>query len=196
MSEDKIELFRKEIMSKASAERDAILKEAEEAKRQELDREQNRQLEEIYQKMQAEIAAIKVENARIISAESRKLREQLYRQREQYLSELMARARVELVAFTATPAYAAYLTRTAQQLAEQYPPEPDAVLELREEDMVHAKSLEAAYGGKVRVCTQPIAIGGMRMVNQRRGASVDCTLESALEKQKEWFYENSHLSIE
>lgn len=45
MQEDKLELFEQEIMQRAQAQRDAILKEAEQMKRDALGQEENRLLD-------------------------------------------------------------------------------------------------------------------------------------------------------
>ena len=61
MQEDKLELFEQEIMQRAQAQRDAILKEAEQMKRDALGQEENRLLDESFHRIQAQIDEIKTE---------------------------------------------------------------------------------------------------------------------------------------
>ena len=59
MQEDKLELFEQEIMQRAQAQRDTILKEAEQMKRDALGQEENRLLDESFHRIQSQIDEIK-----------------------------------------------------------------------------------------------------------------------------------------
>lgn len=194
---EKIELFRKDIMSKASAERDAIMRDTEETKKQELDREQNRQLEEIYQSMQRQINDINVAGSREVSKRTRELRQTLYDYRERYLLELLTRVRADLIQFTRSPEYDTYLEDSARKLNADYPQATDVTLEVRSDDLRLADQLHAAFGNcKMRANDEQIKIGGIRLVDHARSIQVDSTLDATLESQREWFYENSHFNLE
>lgn len=194
---DKLEIFRQAIMEKANAEHDAILKEAEELKRQELDREENRQLEEMYRSIQAQISQIDIANTKEFSRENLLLKKQLYARREVWLGELIEQVKQELAAFTKTKEYLAYLCKTVGELAAERPGE-DGLIEVRSADLVHADALAKAYGGacEVRANDREIQVGGVRLLNPARGIAIDRTLDAAVAGQREWFYGNSNFNLE
>lgn len=189
---DKIELFRKEIIEKASAERDMIMMEAEDVKREELDRAQNRQLEELYQKVQKEKEEIDRQTAQIVAAKRRGLKHELYACREELVGKLMEKVRGRLADFAATKDYQHFLEEKVKQMAQQTPPDENAVLELRSCDMKYGEALSRLYGGcQVRQNDREIKLGGVRIVNSGRNFAVDETLDTALAQQREWFYDHS-----
>lgn len=191
-----LESFEQEIMRKAAEERDAVIKAAEEERKAALDKEENRLLEELYQKIQGEIAEIKTNNVKDISRENLELKKQLYRQREQYLSEIIARARVELTAFAKGKDYPAYLIGKAESFAKEYR-FPGSVIRLRTEDMPYADRIRQIYGDcTITADDSSITIGGAILLNTERGVEVDYSLDAALQEQREWFYSNSNFNFD
>ena len=107
----KLELFEEAILAKAAAERQEAEQVTERMKKAELDKEENRLLNGLYQQIQDQIHQMQTENVKEISRNARDLKKQLYQQREQYLAEIIARARAELAVFSKGPDYPAYLER-------------------------------------------------------------------------------------
>lgn len=193
---EKLELFHREILKKAQAERDEILRETEDFKKAELDKEENRLLSEFYQEMQAEISRVQIEHVKQISRETQALKKQLYQQREDYLSQLLAQAREALVAFTHTAEYGAFLRRRAQELAQEHR-FPGSVFRLRSVDLPYLGMLQEIYGDcKVKADDEAITIGGMILSNPARGVEVDASLDTLLEEQRDWFHSSSNFSFE
>ena len=92
----KLELFEEAILAKAAAERQEAEQVTERMKKAELDKEENRLLNGLYQQIQDQIHQMQTENVKEISRNARDLKKQLYQQREQYLAEIIARARAGL----------------------------------------------------------------------------------------------------
>ena len=106
----KLELFEEAILAKAAAERQEAEQVTERMKKAELDKEENRLLNGLYQQIQDQIHQMQTENVKEISRNARDLKKQLYQQREQYLAEIIARARAELAVFSNGPDYPACRT--------------------------------------------------------------------------------------
>lgn len=193
---DKLELFEQEIMQRAAAEKDEILRATEDQKRDELGQEESRLLEEYYRKIQARIAEIKTATLKDIARETIELKKQLYRQREQYLTELLARTRVELSAFVKSVDYEGFLLGKVEALAQEHRYEGSA-LRLRPADLdAYATRVRELYGDCVVEPDEGISIGGVILQNTARGVEVDYSLDTALSEQRSWFYCNSNFNFD
>ena len=93
---EKLEYFEREIMNRVQAESEAIRAETQD---EALEQEKARLYDELYNDIQAQVAQIRKDTAGEIAHETQQMKHALYRQREQYLSELLAEARVELASF-------------------------------------------------------------------------------------------------
>ena len=93
---EKLEYFEREIMNRVQAESEAIRAETQRMKDEALEQEKARLYDELYNDIQAQVAQIRKDTAGEIAHETQQMKHALYRQREQYLSELLAEARVEL----------------------------------------------------------------------------------------------------
>ena len=195
MTEDrKLEQFEQAILKKARTECEQILKDAQDRRKAELDQEENRMLEEVYRGMQAEIAHIQAQTVREVSRETQEMKRSLYLQRERYLSELMGLAHKRLEKFAAGPDYAAWLDGCARAVLDSCNTEGGTVF-LRPADMTHAKAVSDICGGCPVREDERIRLGGLRLENPARNISVDLTLDTALEQQKEWFVRDSSFII-
>lgn len=195
--DEKVRLFQKAIMEKASAERDQILRETEAFTKREMDRAKDRQLETMYRDIQAQISEMDLEASRAVAREARTLKQGLYLWREQYLAELLVEVRARLVKFTQSSAYEPFLLEKLRALAQAYPPAATAVLEARSQDVPFIKANNGLYGGcEVRANDGEIQIGGLRMADEARGIAADETLDNALEQQRVWFHDTSHFYFE
>lgn len=190
-------MFQKAITEKAKAERDEIMRETEQIKKLELDKEENRLLEELYARIQTQIGEIKTDNIKKISRETLTQKKQLYKKREEYLDTLIDEVRARLIEFADGPDYPAYLKRNAEALAARYAYN-GSVLRVRPQDMAHAEMLSAAYGD----CTveadggAAITIGGLVLSSEERGLEVDSSLDAALRDERERFYKNAAFQID
>ncbi len=196
MANDKLELFEQKIMQKAAAERAEILRLAQEAKRAELEKEESRLLEELYHKMQEQISEIKTNNIKEISHETLALKKELYRQRERYVDEMLARTRAGLVSFAGSADYEAFLLKKIESFAGEYKFD-GSIIKVRSADLPFADKIKAIYGDcTVEADDASVAIGGAILLNRRHGIEVDLSLDQALDEQRAWFYNQSSFSFE
>lgn len=189
--EKKLEMFEQEIIKKAEAEKQMILKEGEEIKKAELDEEENRLLEELYHHIQSEVSQIKTTGIKEVSRENAKLKKGLYQQREQYLTQILSFARAELVSFVNTQAYSEFLMKKAAALAKDYR-QDGSTIKLRTQDLSFREKIQEVYGPcEIVADDEAIKIGGIILENRKSGILVDYSLDTALEEQKDWLYNNS-----
>lgn len=190
-NEEKLELFKQAILERASAQSRKIQQETEEAKKHELDQEESKLLDSFYCETQAKINKIKTDNTKELGRVSARLKKELYAQREQYLSEMLARVRVELSAFVQTEKYPAFLDRKAAALCGQW---EGGCLRVRPADLVHRAVLEK-YGRPVEG-DNTIQLGGVILSDPENGVVIDESLDAALESQRQWFQRNSGFQAE
>ena len=194
----KLELFEEAILAKAAAERQEAEQVTERMKKAELDKEENRLLNGLYQQIQDQFHLMLTFYLFVFYQNARCLIKQLYQQREQYLSVFISRARAELAVFSKGPDYPAYLERQTQKLAAACPDDlPDAELLLRPEDLPLASRVQSAFGRECAVSgSERVQLGGVLLRSKARGIEVDFTLDTALASQKDWFFSHSNFHLE
>lgn len=193
--EEKLGMFEQAILKKAEAEKQAILDESEEMKKAQLEEEENRLLEELYHHIQSEVSQIKTQGVKEVARKNMKLKKELYQQREQYIKQVLSLARAELVSFVQTQAYGDYLLRKAALLAKDHKMD-GSVIKLRTQDLSYRDQILEVYGPcEVEADDESIAIGGIILENRTRGILLDYSLDTALEEQVSWLYNNSGLIL-
>ncbi|MBC8586292.1 V-type ATP synthase subunit E [Youxingia wuxianensis] len=190
-SDDKVFQFEEAIMAKAARQQQEILDEVKKIKHQELEAEENKLLGELYTKIQQQMKDMKTQNTKKISQETTALRKQMYLQREQYLKEIFANARMKLIEFSKSAEYETYLVNKVSKLAEAYP-FPKNQLRINTKDLPLKNALEKACpGADIVTDDENILIGGVILFNAVHSVEEDCSLDAALRQQKDWFYKNS-----
>lgn len=193
---EKLEYFEREIMNRVQAESDAIRTETQRMKDEALEQEKARLYDELYNDIQAQVAQIRKETAGEIAHETQQMKQALYRQREQYLAELLAEARVELASFCKSGQYEEFLLGRVRSLARDWPMD-GSVIKLRADDIGYDAKIRELYPGcTVEADDAAVPIGGVVLVNRARGVEIDLSLGAALAQQKDWFYHNSHFMLE
>jgi len=190
-NEEKLELFRQAILEKANAQKEAVRQETEARKKKMLDEEESKLLESFYRETQTKIQKIKAQNIKQLGQESTRLKRELYAQREQYVNEILARVRADLVAFTQSETYGDFLEKKAEKLCTQW---PGGILRLRPDDMPFRDRLDN-FGRPVET-DSGIHLGGLILYDPEKGAVIDESLDAALEAQKGWFQRNSGFQTE
>ncbi|MCI9362982.1 MAG: hypothetical protein HFG17_01845 [Oscillospiraceae bacterium] len=190
-NEEKLELFRQAILEKANAQKEAVRQETEARKKKMLDEEESKLLESFYRETQTKIQKIKAQNIKELGQESTRLKRELYAQREQYVNEILARVRADLVAFTQSETYGDFLEKKAEKLCTQW---PGGILRLRPDDIPFRDRLEK-FGRPVET-DSGIHLGGLILYDPEKGAVIDESLDAALEAQKGWFQRNSGFQTE
>ncbi len=126
---------------------------------------------------------------RTLSAQGAQARASLAQKRMELTDQVFSDVREALAAYTKTEAYAQWLIQSATRLCDRLG--AGCVLYAREQDM---KLLQGKLPAGVSVSADAaIVLGGLKAQNAQ--ISADDTLDSRLAAQKDWFLENSGLSV-
>ena len=193
--EAKLEQFRLAILKKAQAQRDQILAESQAAKGQALQAEEDRLLEKIFRRMQQEIADLKTAHIKQLSQQAQEQKRRLYAQREEYLSQLVAEAKAQLVQFAAGPDYAPWLLAQVEKLAARCPWE-GSTLRVRPQDLGLQEQIQARFGRACTVEGDSALTGGPVLENRAHGVVVDLSFDAALAAQRQRLYQLPQLRLE
>lgn len=185
-----------DIMEQANEEKEKYLQEAKEFKRSELEKAEDEVLSESYEKIQDAVSEIRRQTSHTIAKRDYEAKRELFVKRQQLSQQVFDTVKEKLLSYTKTSDYENKLMETAQKLGKEYPLS-GSELRFAAGDKERMEKAAKAYG---HPCTTAIdtniAIGGMVLVNLEKGIYVDQTLDTTLEEQKDWFYQNSGLSID
>ena len=185
-----------DIMEHATSEKEKYLQEAADYKRRELEKAENEVLNESYEKIQDAVAEIRTRTAHMIAKKDYEAKRELFIKRMEMSDKVFAQVKEKLISYTKTPAYEERIAKSVKQLVEKYPLE-GCELRFAPHDNVLAEKAAKAFGHGCTVAEdRDIVIGGFVLVHRGQGIYLDETLDSALEEQKTWFYQNSGLPID
>lgn len=143
-----------------------------------------------------EVSRIRAQSNRAVSEQGAQMRAALTELRQRLCEQVFARVQANLKAYRASEAYPQRLSASAAALAQALSGN-HITLYLSEQDTAFAQTVQAAFGRECTlVLTPDIRFGGLRAVDTDTGTLQDDTLDAALEAQKQWFYENSGLTVE
>ena len=132
---------------------------------------------------------------RTVANERTQQRARLTDKRGAITDEVFGDAREKLVAFTESDGYADFLKKSAAGFAAVFP-QGDVTVYVRPGDMHFADDIKNAFGRDCKVeSSDEITIGGCRAGVAGGSTVADDTLDTRLEAQREWFLENSGMSV-
>ena len=109
--------------------------------------------------------------------------------------ERAEKAEEKLVEYTKTSDYSNSLVKSAKEVAKLFA-DNDCVVYVNERDMKNSDKIKAVFAGSTEVVAdKSIKIGGIKGFCKAMNIVADETLDSKLYAQKEWFIENSGLSV-
>lgn len=187
--------FKDEINRCAKAEEEEILKEVKEIRAkalEEIEKEAQRNAQLVLDQEKSEITSdMAIEKSRVSVDTTRRL----IMKREEYSQAVFKAVKAKLITFTQGKDYADYLQKKAAQLASNMH-EEDGVFFVREADLKYSDALKKGYGRTCDVkAADDIEIGGFRFAQAEKGMEVDETFDSALDDQREWFFDHSGMII-
>ena len=185
---------------------DAITKDAEE-RHEEMTRKTRETVESGLEKAKTKAhsqAQAKIERERMlkeqefnrtVANERTQQRARLTDKRGAITDEVFGDAREKLTAFTESDSYADFLKKSAAGFAAVFP-QGDVIVYVRPGDMRFADDIKNAFGRDCKVeSSDEITIGGCRAGVVGGSTVADDTLDTRLEAQREWFLENSGMSV-
>jgi len=105
------------------------------------------------------------------------------------------KAEEKLVEYTKTSDYSNSLVKSAKEVAKLFA-DNDCVVYVNERDIKNSDKIKAVFAGSTEVVAdKSIKIGGIKGFCKAMNIVADETLDSKLYAQKEWFIENSGLSV-
>lgn len=205
--------FLKAIEKYAEEQRNQIRFESESFKKQELEKAESEGLREAYTLIQREMAAVRTEISSQLSRDEMASRKKIFEKRNAMTEKVFQGVEKKLIDFTKTEAYEKLLLDSVKKIAKALKAD-DIVLFVKESDLRLADKLKAAYsaerlkdkklGDKIKSAFSPscevkssadIKIGGITGRSAKLGLIADETLDTKLDGQREWFYQNSGLRV-
>lgn len=191
----KTDNFLKAIEKYAEEQRSKIQSEAEDFKERELNKAEEEGLREAYVLIQKKMTDIRTEISAELSRAESASRKKTFVRRQEIENEVFEKAAKKLSEYTKTSKYVQDLEKSAESVSRALDSD-DVVLRLREADMKYKDKISKAFGRKCGIeSTDEISIGGIIGVSKKLGLLADETLDSKLEMQREWFFENSGLRV-
>ena len=191
----KTDNFLKAIEKYAEEQRTKIESEAADFKEKELNKAEEEGLREAYVLIQKKMSDIRTQISAELSRAETASRRKTFVRRQEIEKEVFEKAAQKLREYTKTEKYLKSLLNSTKEISMAIQAD-DVVLKLRKEDLVHKNQIFLAFGRKCEIVeTDEIIIGGILGVSKKLGMLADETLDSRLEQQHEWFFENSGLKV-
>lgn len=192
--DNKTSSFLKAINKYAQQQSDAILKEAEEFRQQEIERATKEAITDAYTLIQKNIT---VEKAKIVTEYAKlaqKSRSEIFIRRNELVEKVFKKATDKLVAFTKTADYDEYIKKSATEIAMLFE-NKNCVIYIKSDDKAKADMIKAIISDCTIEYDDSILIGGIKGFCEEMSVIADDTLDTKLSNQHQWFTENSNLKV-
>lgn len=159
---EKLDLFQQIILDDADRERQELLRQVEDARRERLSAAEAELRKETEARVQAKASAIAGEVGQRISKQLLQDKRIIATRREEMAHEVFSLVRERLLTFTKTEDYLPHLKLLYQQAFETLGNPYDGVIYLRAEDMQYSRELSAVLPGRhVTFQTGSFTLGGL-----------------------------------
>lgn len=190
----KSQAFFKAINDASRSHNDAIIKETESFKLHELEKakaEAQRVYDEyVFAATQKMAVSDGVEAQRL----SFELKKQVIAARQEITDSVFNNVTQKIKEFTATADYADMLVSSAEKMVKICGND-EIVIYLRSEDKIYEDRIKAVSATIATAVDDEITLGGIYCICEKKSLKLNDCLETKLENQKEWFYENSGLYL-
>ena len=191
----KTDNFLKAIEKYAAEQRSKIESEAEEFKSKELNKAEEDGLKEAYVLLQKKMLSINTSIARELSKAENASRKSTFAKRQEIEDKVFERAKEKLLEYAGTDKYIQKLLESTKTVSEKLTAD-DVTLYVCERDLKLKDKIISAFGRNCTVqSSSEIQIGGIMGISRTVGLLADETLDTKLQNQREWFCENSGLTI-
>ena len=194
-SKNKTDNFLKAIKKYADEQRSAMQTEVAQLKEEKLKEatEKGRHDSEKYIKDKLEESRNR--QTGILAKKIQEGQKKLFLERAEMTESVFKKAEEKLVEYTKTSDYSNSLVKSAKEVAKLFA-DNDCVVYVNERDMKNSDKIKAVFAGSTEVVAdKSIKIGGIKAFCKAMNIVADETLDSKLYAQKEWFIENSGLSV-
>ena len=196
LNNEKTSNFLEAINKYAEEQRNAIQKEVEDYKREEIEKVESEVLNDAFQLIQSEMTEMRSKISSELSKKEMEGKKLLFEKRKAITEKVFEKAQEKLIEFSHSKEYPELLKKYVKKISSVLT-ESGTILYIKEEDLPLKSELLKAFGREdctVEV-TDEIVIGGIYGYNSKMGIVADESLDSKLADQHEWFAENSGLKI-
>lgn len=187
--------FLEAINKYAQQQKNQIQSEVEKFKREELIKAENEVLNDAYKLIQKEMADMRKSITSEISKKEMNAKKELLKKREGLFKEVFKKTKEKLIKYTRGTQYPKLLIAYAKNINSVLK-EQGTILYIKHEDLKYKELIKSSFENDCKVLVDDhIDIGGIRAVNENMGLVVDETLDAKLYHQRDWFEQNSGLSI-
>lgn len=193
--EEKVSKFLEAITKDALRRKEKILKEIDDFNKEELEKAEDEALTEAYALIQGEISNTRGELRREFCLQEMEKRKELFQKRSEITKKVFQRAKDVISEYAATDKYHSDFIRDLKDAAGEFSSGKVTVM-VRFQDLILENEIQSIFPNGCTVEEdKSITIGGFRLKDMQRGLLADYTLDVKLEQQRDWFLENSGLSI-
>lgn len=187
--------FLKAIKKYAEEQRNAMRNEVEQLKEQKIKEARQKGKYDSEKLISQRLEAKRNEETHKIAKALQEGQKELFLERTKMTDSVFEKAQSKLIEFTQSAEYTDKLFNSAKAIAQLFDNE-SCMLYVAENDLSNADKICALFNGNAQVCVdKSIKIGGIKGYCSKMQISVDETLDSKLEQQRQWFIENSGLSV-
>jgi vacuolar-type H+-ATPase subunit E/Vma4 len=188
--------FLKAIEKYAKQQRDALISETEIFEKEAIAKAEQDGLRDAYSLIHREQDAMRMKIASEMANEEAKGKLEIFKRRQEITRDVFAKAAEKLKAYAETSEYEKDMLEDARECAEFF---GKSAVELcfcsRDISSLSRKLSKLFKGGCTVKEVSDIKIGGFRAYCPEKKIAADKTLDTRLEMQKGWFYENSGLKV-
>lgn len=191
----KTDNFLKAILKYADDQRNSMRSEVEQRKEQKIKETEQKAKFDSEKLIKDKLEEKKNEQTGILAKKTQDGQKKLFLERVRMTEEVFKKAYDKLVEYTNTPDYSEKLIKSAKEIAAVFGNE-SCELYVNQKDLAHADAIKALFDTNAEVnADKSIKIGGIKGYCEGMNIVADETLDSKLADQREWFIENSNLSV-
>lgn len=195
---EKLNNFTSLVLDEASKKRDKLLQSVENAQKERLAEKEDEFLNDAYKEIQKAVSDAKKKSNERVLHEELDAKKQILLTREKIIDEIMADAREELLKFSKSDEYEAWLIGKIEKALFEVGKGSKTVY-IHSEDLKYKDKIEGIDDdGKITVeaSDERDFLGGVKIFNTDRKVAVDYSFKELLSEQKEVFLQGSGLTLD
>lgn len=189
----KMKKFQESIMEAVETKKEEIEAQMRKYKQKELEEFENEILSEAFVKIQSKISQLNAETEKDLMEITTEYKRKLYELSGEYFEKIFLEVMERLINYTET---AEYKNKFIDKISK-LPRHNESIIKVTSKDIVLEENIMQVYGEDITVIQDDdmVLIGGFIFENKKQNINDDQSLFTKLEKQKEWFFENSGLLV-
>lgn len=191
----KTDNFLKAIQKYADEQRNAMRSEVEHLKEEKIKEAETKSKHDSEKYIKDKLEEVRNRETGKLAKMIQESQKELFLERAKMTESIFEKVEKKLIEYTNSAAYKDSLIENAKAIAKLFVGN-DCVIYVNEKDMDSAKNIKSLFDKNVEVTVdKTIKIGGMKGYCRAMNIVADETLDSKLYAQRDWFIENSGLSV-